>query len=252
MGRFLPAPTIQEAVAMAAIPGRPWRLDARHLRLGDEAPFPSDGVQNLILVRHGEAEHHLRQMTGGWTDLPLTDRGREDAATTARFLADRSPFELRSLLSSDLKRASQTAEIISAAIRLPLERSPSLRELNNGIAAGCTTADAQALELPRTQPELDWIPYPGAESWRMLYERVASFYAGLEAEGRDSCVVVSHGHAMVCLINSFLGLTTDENLAKLVYELRPCSISHLRTDPDGSKRVVRLNDVSHLTARRPV
>jgi len=205
-------------------------------------------VQNLILVRHGEAEHHVSGMTGGWTDLPLTEQGREDAATTARFLAKRSPFAPRSLLSSDLKRASQTAEIISVAIGLPLELSPSLRELNNGVAAGCTTAHAKTLELPRTQPDLDWIPYPEAESWRMLYDRVASFYAALEAEGRDACVVVSHGHAMTCLINRFLGLTTDTNLAKLMYELRPCSISHLRLDPDGSRRVVRLNDVSHLAA----
>jgi probable phosphoglycerate mutase len=187
-------------------------------------------------------------MTGGWTDLPLTDRGRADAATTARFLAERTHFPLRSLLSSDLKRASQTAEIISAEVGLPLELSPSLRELNNGVAANCTAADAKTLELPRTQPDLDWIPYPGAESWRMLYERVASFYAALEADGRDDCVVVSHGQAMICLINRFLGLTTDENLSKLMYELRPCSISHLRADPDGSRRVVRLNDISHLVA----
>ena len=211
-------------------------------------PSPSEAVQNLILVRHGQAEHHLGGVTGGWTDLPLTDRGRADAAATARFLAERSPFPLRSLLSSDLKRASQTAEIISAAVGLPLELSPSLRELNNGVAAERTTADAKALELPRTQPDLDWVPYPEAESWRMMYERVASFCAGLEAEGRDACVVVGHGHAMICLINWFLGLTSDENLTKLMYELRPCSISHLRADPDGSRRVVRLNDVSHLIA----
>lgn len=205
-------------------------------------------MQNLILIRHGEAEHHLSGMTGGWTDLPLTDRGREQAATTALYLAQSSPFAPQSLLSSDLKRASQTAEIIAAALGLPLERSPSLRELNNGVAAGRTVADAKALELPRTQPDLDWVPYPKAESWRMLYERVASFYAALVAEGRDHCIVVSHGHAMICLINRFLGLTTDENLAKLMYELRPCSITHLQAEPDGSRRVVRLNDVSHLTA----
>ena len=203
-------------------------------------------MRDLILIRHGEAEHHVRAMTGGWTDLPLTERGREDAATTARFLAEQSPFAPRSLLTSDLKRASQTAEIISAALGLPLERSPSLRELNNGVAAGRTTAEAQALELPRTQPGLDWIPYPEAESWRMLYDRIASLHADLEAEGRDACVVVSHGNAMTCLINRFLGLTSDENLTTLEYELRPCSITHLRAEPDGSRRLLRLNDVSHL------
>jgi probable phosphoglycerate mutase len=95
-------------------------------------------------------------------------------------------------------------------------------------------------------PELDWIPYPEAESWRMLWTRVSALFDTWEAEGRDGGVVVSHGHAMTCLINRFLGLTTDALLARLMYDLRPCSLTHLSTDPDGSRRVVRLNDVGHL------
>jgi probable phosphoglycerate mutase len=203
-------------------------------------------LQNLMLIRHGEAGHHVAGMTGGWTDLPLTARGREDAARTAGFLATQAPFAPRFLLSSDLARARETAEIIGAGIGLAPELSGGLRELNNGIARGRTVAEAAALELPRTESGLDWIPYPEAESWRKMYDRVSAFYSGLRERGCNDCVVVSHGNAMICLINAFLGLTTDENLRDLMYTIRPCSITHLSLEPDGVRRVVRLNDVSHL------
>jgi probable phosphoglycerate mutase len=205
-------------------------------------------MRNLILVRHGQSAHHVNGMTGGWTDLPLTDLGRAEAVATAWFLAEQASVSPQSLLSSDLARARQTAEIISAAIGLPVEPLPGLRELNNGDAAGRTTAEAADLERPRTLPALDWIPYPGAESWRMLYDRVAAVYDDLQTQGRDTCIVVSHANAMICLINRFLGLTDDATLTNLMYNLRPCSISHLRADPDGARHVLRLNDVSHLAA----
>lgn len=205
-------------------------------------------MRNLILIRHGEAEHHVGGMTGGWTDLPLTERGRGQAAATGRFLARSAPFAARALISSDLARASQTGAILAEALGVPLETSPALRELNNGVAAGRTAAEARTLALPRTEPALDWIPYPGAESWRRLYARLAAFHDGLVAEGRDDVVVVSPANAMICLINRFLGLTSDAILTSLMYDLRPCSLTHLRADPDGERRVLRLNDVSHLVA----
>lgn len=40
-------------------------------------------MDTLLLVRHGEAEHHVREITGGWTDTCLTERGREQASRLA-------------------------------------------------------------------------------------------------------------------------------------------------------------------------
>jgi phosphohistidine phosphatase SixA len=36
-------------------------------------------MQELILVRHAEAEHLVSDLTGGWTDSSLTNRGRRQA-----------------------------------------------------------------------------------------------------------------------------------------------------------------------------
>lgn len=203
-------------------------------------------MKELMLVRHGQSEHHLDGRSGGWTDSHLTELGRAQAEATARRLKDCCPFQASAVVSSDLARASETAAIIGATTGLEVETTPALRELSNGAAAGLTGAEARRLQNPQTEPALDWVPFPQGESWRDLYARISSFLEALRAGGRDRLIVVSHANALICAINWFLGLDTDENLRYLMYELRPCSLTHLRIAPDGCRTVMRLNDTAHL------
>jgi probable phosphoglycerate mutase len=123
-----------------------------------------------------------------------------------------------------------------------------LRELNNGAAAGVTSEEARRLQNPPTEPALDWVPFAQGESWRDLYVRLSTFLDALRAGGRDRLILVSHANAIICAINWFLGLDTDENLRYLTYEIRPCSLTYLRVAPDQSRTVVRLNDTAHLSS----
>jgi 2,3-bisphosphoglycerate-dependent phosphoglycerate mutase len=206
-------------------------------------------MKELVLIRHGESEHHLNDDSGGWTNSRLTDHGRVQALTTAQYLSERSPFQASAIISSDLTRAADTAAIIAQALGLRLETTPALRELNNGVAAGLAKEAAQRLQNPFTEPALDWVPFAGGESWRAMYTRISSFLSSLRAEGRDRLVLVSHSNALICAINWFLGLDTDENLRYVMYEIRPCSLTHLRLTSDQSRTVVRLNDTEHLLSR---
>ena len=72
----------------------------------------------IILVRHGEATHHTQHLTGGWTDSDLTETGRGQLRALADKLAHdfngkRDKFRI---LTSDLKRAVESAEIIAAKL----------------------------------------------------------------------------------------------------------------------------------------
>ena len=205
-------------------------------------------MKELLIVRHGQSEHHLDGRSGGWTDSRLTELGRQQARATAEHLKARPPFEPSAIVSSDLARAAETAAIIGAATGLEVETTPALRELNNGDAAGLAVEEARRLENPFREPALDWVPFPNGESWRDLYTRISSFLSALRIHGRDRLVLVSHGNAIICAINWFLGLDTDENLRHLMYEIRPCSLTHLRIADDQSRTVVRLNDTAHLPA----
>jgi probable phosphoglycerate mutase len=205
-------------------------------------------VKELLIIRHGQSEHHVDGRSGGWTDSHLTELGRQQARATGAHLQARAPFQPSAIVSSDLARAAETAAIIGAATGLEVETSPALRELNNGDAAGLAIEEARRLENPFREPALDWVPFPNGESWRDLYTRISSFLSASRASGRDRLVLVSHGNAIICAINWFLGLDTDENLRYLMYEIRPCSLTHLRIAADRSRTVVRLNDVAHLAA----
>jgi probable phosphoglycerate mutase len=79
-------------------------------------------VKELVLIRHGESEHHPDGRTGGWTNSHLTDLGRTQARLTAEYLRKGSPFQASAVVSSDLARAADTAAIIATAAGLKSKR----------------------------------------------------------------------------------------------------------------------------------
>ena len=71
----------------------------------------------ILLIRHGEADHHVKELTGGWTDSALTVRGKRQFQQLADCLAwDFSGRSLPRIVSSDLQRARTRAEIIAPTL----------------------------------------------------------------------------------------------------------------------------------------
>jgi probable phosphoglycerate mutase len=203
-------------------------------------------MNELILIRHGESEHHVAGRIGGWSDAALTELGLEQARRTGAWLKAHAPFAPSAIIASDLRRAAETASAIGATLELTPEPEPALRELSSGAACDLPVAEARKLERPRTEPVLDWIPYPDAESWRMMHTRVTHCLAGLRAAGRDRLVLVTHGQAAVSAINWFLGLEREEDLRDLYFVIQPCGITHLRRSADGGRTLALLSDTRHL------
>jgi broad specificity phosphatase PhoE len=139
-------------------------------------------------------------LTGGWTDAGLTDLGRRQAAC----LASRLKRELEGIpvqmYSSDLKRAWRTAEVIGREIGVMPQQSPEIREFNNGIAAGMTREEADRIRRERTEPFVDWQPYPQAETWGQFYWRVAGFMERLIEEREEVSLLVTHGGTLVTIV----------------------------------------------------
>ncbi|GMA60764.1 histidine phosphatase family protein [Alicyclobacillus fastidiosus] len=72
----------------------------------------------VVLVQHCQSEHHINDMSGGWTDTPLTELGRKQAQLIAQKLIHSMNGDEYVLYSSDLLRASQTAEILGKNLGL--------------------------------------------------------------------------------------------------------------------------------------
>jgi probable phosphoglycerate mutase len=90
-------------------------------------------MTNLYLFRHGETDWNKNRRFQGHTDIPLNDLGRTQAQELASLL---SPLPLHAMLTSDLKRAKETADIVNTVLKIPMYESQDLRECSLGDPEG--------------------------------------------------------------------------------------------------------------------
>jgi len=200
-------------------------------------------IDELLLLRHGESRHLVEDLTGGWTDTHLTDRGIAQARALTDRLRDLLDGERFTLFSSDLCRASETAELISKQFKKKIIFLKELRELNNGTGANLTNDAARKIMNPLVDPFEDWIPFENGESWRMLYDRATKVLEHIASIEEERAVIVSHGNTLRCIISKWLGISLDD---RITYELHTGSITWLRVNQLGQRTIRRLNDCSHL------
>ncbi|MDR3587663.1 MAG: histidine phosphatase family protein [Desulfosporosinus sp.] len=199
-------------------------------------------IKNLYLIRHGEAEHLVGEgLTGGWTDSGLTEKGRRQARETGKRIVNLLGRSDLDLFCSDLSRASESAEIIGSYIDknpLPIK---ALREQNNGDAANLSAEEAWKISFPRSEPLMDWIHYPNAESWRSFNKRVFEFMNSIEHESKETVMVVSHRRTIMAIIHWWLEFSED-NIKKVSFDIEPCSLTYLRINKWGEKTISKLNE----------
>jgi len=200
-------------------------------------------MKELVLVRHGEAEHLIKGVIGGWTDLPLTDRGKRQVKLTNKRLRELFESRIEIMYTSDLKRAKESAEIILEDLDIPLMIDSQFRELNLGISKDMTREEAKKIEIPQSEPLLDWKPYPESESWRMLQNRVSTAMAQLEQKSEDVVLIVGHGNVNSAIIEWWLQLPED---VRLHFVSHPASITWLGVSYRGQREIRKLDETAHL------
>ncbi|MDP4091396.1 MAG: histidine phosphatase family protein [Bacillota bacterium] len=207
-------------------------------------------IKDLYIIRHGEAAHHIGEaLTGGWTNSGLTDKGRRQAEEAGKKLAPVLKGKSFDFYCSDLERAWDTADVIGRFIEKEPMAFRELRELNNGDAANLSRQEAEKIFIPAREPMMDWVPYPNAESWRMLNNRVFEFMDRIDETSKETVVAVTHGGTAIAIINWWLELD-DQHISKTSFDINPCSITRLRINGWGEKTIARLNDTSHLAGVR--
>jgi len=142
----------------------------------------------LLLVRHGQSEWNAAGLMQGQTaHVPLTELGHAQAAAAARELVALRPGVL---VSSDLRRAVQTAEHCARATGLPLRTTPALREQGYGVLEGRPSRELWDV-VDWTDPH--WAA-DGGETLAELHGRVAAYLEQLCADRPAEVVaLVTHG-----------------------------------------------------------
>jgi probable phosphoglycerate mutase len=164
----------------------------------------------LYIFRHGETDWNSARRIQGHTDIPLNAVGRVQAYGLAERV---KAYPIEAILSSDLVRARETAEIVAARLAVPLFLDPRLREASLGEAEGLTVDEVVArygLEAWQTwcsyEPR-DWsFRFPNGEAKRQTLDRAAAVLAEfLENHAFTNVAVSTHGGVIRTLVRSCMG-----------------------------------------------
>jgi len=205
-------------------------------------------MRTVAVVAHAEAVHHVERVVGGWHDSQLTERGRRQAHRVALILAGSFPGPRVPVVTSDLRRARQTAEIIAGTLGSDVTLHPGFRELSYGVAEGRPRAwlDERIVPVPTAGSRLDHHICEGAESRRDLATRVYAAMAEVLASDASDAVIVTHGFAATFVIACWIGMPI-ESTGLVSFASSPAGFSLLVEDaPFTNRRVQCLNDTRHL------
>lgn len=147
-------------------------------------------MTRVYFVRHGQSESNLITQFAGSLDMPLTEKGRQQAIVTAEFLRE-IPFT--AVYASDLIRAYDTGLAVAKLQNIPIHGDARLREIFAGEWEGRTYSDLER-DFPDSygtwRHQIGLAQCPGGESVAQLQERV-----------RDCVEEIVHNHTgeTVCI-----------------------------------------------------
>lgn len=196
-------------------------------------------TSQLILIRHGQSEWNKKNLFTGWTDVQLSEKGREEAFRAGQELKKRQ-IQLDRIFSSVLKRAIQTMEIILKQMNLmdiPIVKAWQLNERHYGALQG---QNRQAViekygakqvhqwrrsfetappplkkepEFKKTELYKGLEKIPNGESLKDTQQRVLPFWEKNiypHIQTGQSILISAHGNSLRALIKKLKCISNDE------------------------------------------
>ena len=162
----------------------------------------------LVVLRHGRTEWNATGRFQGQADIGLDERGVRQAAHAAAVLAELAPA---AIFSSDLSRATQTAQALAEVTGLPVRTDARLREIHVGTWEGLTQEGVLAADPELARRYLRGEDVRRSETGETIGEVADRASAALAEIGDGAAdgstvVVVMHGLAArvgVCRLVGF-------------------------------------------------
>lgn len=157
----------------------------------------------VYVTRHGESQFNVQNRVCGMIDADLTEKGVAQAEALAREL---SGLGIRLVISSPLRRAKRTADILATAAGLPVLEDFRLCEINYGELEGSSRDEEPYLSLKNKFATR----MPGGESMFDVVQRVFNFLDEATETYKDlDILLVCHGGTYKA-INAYFSDVTDE------------------------------------------
>ncbi|MFC2069859.1 histidine phosphatase family protein [Chloroflexota bacterium] len=188
-------------------------------------------MKNVYIVTHAESIHHVEDLGGGWYDTSLTANGITQANNIAKALYNLIKIPEIPVYSSDLKRAAETADIISRIFNSKVIYDRRLREMSYGEAEG----------KPRKWREQNIIPKPidgdrlnhrifnNSESRRDIGIRIQDCFNQIISKPDENIIIITHGFALTFIIMTWLKVPV-ENMNYSNFQTAPGRVTHLYED----------------------
>ena len=142
----------------------------------------------IYLMRHGQDNEDY---IGGWSELSLIEEGIVEVNESAKWIKDN--LNIKFIMCSDIKRAVETAEIVSGILDVSYVETSELREQSKGLLNGVlkTIADNEYGYL-LSNVEVDTV-YPEGESLRDLYNKMKIYINKIKGMEDDTLLITHRG-----------------------------------------------------------
>ncbi len=172
----------------------------------------------LVLVRHGESQWNFENRFTGWIDVPLTERGREEARHAGEKIKG---IKFDKAYTSVLVRADETLQIILDIIgqkKIQIEKDQALNERHYGELQGLNKAET-AKKFGDEQVHI-WrrsydIAPPGGESLKDTAARTLPYFEKKiipDLKAGKNILVSAHGNSLRSIVMSLDKLSKEEVL----------------------------------------
>ncbi len=200
----------------------------------------------ILLVRHGETEWNRLHRFQGRSNIPLNQKGNDQARALALALKDES---ITAIYSSPLERAMETAVHIQQFHQIsPLIQEPAFMEMNLGEFEGMEGRrwkDEYQVFRKAWEQKPAALAMPGGESLQDVQERAVGALVRIckPYESGDTLVICSHNFVIVSVLCFASGVALDQ-FRQLRQDTAAINILYKEND---EFQVERVNDCSHLT-----
>lgn len=205
--------------------------------------MPRTLATRFCLIRHGETDWNSERRVQGQIDIGLNAAGEAQARALAAGLAR---YSFAAAYSSDLLRASDTAQIATAGLGLAVSPAPALRERHFGVLQGLTMDEAvlryPAIHRQHQARSLD-SDYRGGETLAGFARRVMAGLSEMAARHAGQTVLAfTHGGVLDIVYRAATGRALE---APRDFLLPNAAVNWLEHD-DGLWRLISWGDCGHL------
>ena len=185
-------------------------------------------MNKLVLLRHGQSQWNLENRFTGWKDVPLTEKGINEA-NNAGHLLNKHNIKIDKVFSSVLERANKTAEIAIKASeienlykngKLIYEKNQNLNERDYGDLVGLNkaeTADKFGKEQVHIWRRSYDTPPPNGESLKDVVDRVSPYFTETiqpHILNKKNVLIAAHGNSLRAIMIK-VGMYKPEEISSI-------------------------------------